>query len=337
MRMRSVTRQRAPFAGEPRWLSAFDLNNLTSGATECFAHIGSETIQRVNAEFATRRKQFKKTKLLWRISAGSKRALGWIPFKASQLKRKGRSVRFSGKAFRVFERDLLEDCTWKSGCFAQDAVGDWWLCLPVAKAVSDTPAPLQAVGIDLGLKETATTSDGEKLQAGQFYRGIESKIALAQRRGHKRLAKRLHRKAARRRKDSLHKFSRRIVHRYQHIIVGELSSLKLAKNRVAKSVLDAGWGMLKAQLQYKGQQAGRCVRIVNERNTMRTCSSCGALTGPSGLDRLVERHWMCRECGDTHDRDVNAARNILAVGRCSPSVSANEPLLLIAPPSQTSS
>ena len=110
-----------PFAGQPRFLSAFDLDKLTAGATEHFDHIGSDTIQRVNAEFATRRKQFKKAKLRWRVSQGSKRSLGWIPFKAVQLKRNGKSLRFSGKAFRVFERELLEEATWKSGCFAQDA------------------------------------------------------------------------------------------------------------------------------------------------------------------------------------------------------------------------
>jgi hypothetical protein len=120
-----------PYVGPAKWLSAFGLNNLTAGATECFERIGSATIQRVNAEFATRRHQFKRAKLRWRVSSGSKRSLGWVPFKAEQLKRKGASLRFSGKAFRVFERDRLEGVSWKSGCFAQDSVGDWWLCLPV--------------------------------------------------------------------------------------------------------------------------------------------------------------------------------------------------------------
>ncbi len=325
-----------PFAGASRRLSAFDLDRLTAGATEFFTHIGSDTIQRVNAEFATRRKQFQRTKLRWRVSSGSKRSLGWIPFKAVQLKRQGKGLRFSGKAFRVFERELLDGATWKSGCFAQDAVGDWWLCLPVERAVSEATASSDAVGIDLGLTDTAATSDGNKLIAGQFYRGIEKKIAQAQRRGHKRQAKRLHRQAARRRKDALHKFSRRIVDHYQHIFIGDVSSLKLVKTRMAKSVLDAGWGMLKAQLQYKGQQAGRCVTIIDERNTTRACSSCRALTGPTGLDMLVVRSWMCHGCGDTHDRNVNAGKNILFAGRCSLSVSGNEPSLSSAPPSQTS-
>jgi putative transposase len=325
-----------PFAGAPKWLSEFDLNNLSAGATEYFEHIGSDTIQRVNAEFATRRKQFKKVRLRWRVSRGARRSLGWLPFKAAQLKAKGKSLRFSGKSIRVFERHLLEGKSWKSGCFAQDSVGDWWLCLPVAFEVQVSVAPREDVGLDLGLKDTVATSDGEKLEAGNFYRSIEQRIAQAQRRGHKRQAKRLHRKAARRRKDALHKFSRKIVQTYHTIFIGDVSSLKLVKTRMAKSVLDAGWGMLKTQLQFKGECAGRSVFIVIERNTTRTCSSCRALTGPTGLDMLAVRAWVCSECGGIHDRDVNAATNIRLAGRCSLSVGGNEPSLSVAPLSQAS-
>jgi putative transposase len=324
-----------PFAGAGRWLSAFDLDKLTAGATDYFDRIGSGTIQRVNAEFATRRKQFKRAKLRWRVSKGAKRSLGWVPFKAVQLKNKGRSLRFSGKAFRVFERELLEGSNWKSGCFAQDAVGDWWLCLPAEGEVLQSVAPKEAVGIDLGLKDIAATSDGDKLHAGHFHRNIEQKIACAQRHGHKRQAKRLYRTAARRRKDALHKFSRKIVNDYQTIKIGDVSSLKLAKTRMAKSVLDAGWSMLKAQLHYKGQQAGRSVIIVSERDSTRTCSNCKVLTGPTGLDMLVVRNWVCSACGVTHDRDVNSARNHLSAGRSPPSVSGNESSFSVAQPSQT--
>ena len=159
----------------------------------------------------------------------------------------------------------------------------------------------------------------------QFYRGLEAKIAQAQRRGHKRQAKRLHRKAARRRADALHKFSRKIVDQYDYIVVGDVSSPKLAKTRMAKSVLDSGWGMLKRFLQYKGEYAGRSVAVVSERNTTRACSFCGTLSGPTGQDMLVVRHWECPECGAGHDRDENAARNILYVGlRKRASVRGNE-------------
>src|SRR5271170_2432504 len=104
---------------------------------------------------------------------------------------------------------------------------------------------------------------------------------------------------------------------------------------MAKSVLDSAWGMLKTQLQYKGQQAGRSVQIVSERHTTRACSSCGALTGPAGLDMLDVRIWMCSECGGIHDRDINAARNILSAGRCPPSVNGNESSPTAVPPSLT--
>jgi len=321
-----------PFAGAGKWLSAYDLDKLSAGAAAAFDYIGSETIQRVNAEFATRRRQFKKAKLRWRVSRGARRSLGWVPFKAAQIKRKGRCVRFAGKTLRVFEAQRLEGVVCKSGCFAQDAVGDWWLSVAVEVPVERSVAAKAAVGIDLGLKTTAATSDGQRLEAGRFYRDLEPQIAQAQRRGHRRQAKRLHRTAARRRSDALHRFSRQLIDTYQTIVVGDVSSARLTKTRMAKSVLDAGWGMLKAQLQYKGQQAGRCVQIVNERDTTRTCSSCGARTGPTGLDMLAVRVWMCSGCGDTHDRDVNAAKNILLAGRCPPSVSGNESLPSVIAP-----
>jgi putative transposase len=326
-----------PFFGPPKWLSGFALCNLSSGATEYFDRIGADSIQRVCTEFAAKRKQFQKAKLKWRVSRGARRSLGWIPFKAASLRRKGKHLRFCGKTIRLFERERFAPVgRWRDGCFAQDAVGDWWLCLAVCVEVELIVAPMEEVGIDLGLKDTAVTSEGERLEAGRYYGSLERAIANAQKRGHRRQAKRLHRKGARRRADSLHKFSRRIVSRYQKIVIGDVSSPKLAKTRMAKSVLDAGWGMLKTQLQYKGQQAGRCVSIVNEQYTSRTCSTCRALTGPAGVNGLRVRTWVCRACGDTHDRDVNAARNILAAGRCPPSVGGNESSHRTAPPSRVS-
>lgn len=310
-----------------KWLSGFDLCNLTAGSTEYFEHIGADTIQRICTEYAAKRAAAKRLKLRWRVSRGARRSLGWIPFKTASLKRKGGALRFCGKTFRVFDREYLADHKFRDGCFAQDACGDWWLCVPVEVRAQPSVAPREAVGIDLGLKAVATTSDGEVLEAGRWTQRYADRLAQAQRRGHKRQAKRIHRNAARCRADALHKFSRKIVDSYQTIFVGDVSSSKLAKTRMAKSVLDSGWGMLKTQLQYKGQQAGRSVSVVNESYTTRTCSSCGALTGPTGLDMLAVRRFTCGECGDTHDRDVNAARNIRTAGlRCRAPVSGNESL-----------
>ena len=193
-------------------------------------------------------------------------------------------------------------------------------------------APRAAVGIDLGIKNVAVTSDGERLEAIRFYRDAQCRLKALQRRAHRRQAQRLHRKIRRRRLNACHQFSRRIVNTYRDIVIGDVSSTKLMRTHLAKSVLDSGWGMIKRMLQYKGEHAGRSVQIVNERNTTRVCSSCGSLTGPSGPRHLAVRQWKCADWGESHDRDVNAARNILTVGsRCRTSVRGNEPFPRLQP------
>ena len=316
-----------------KWMSGFDLCSLTAGASPYFDKIGTDTIQSICVHYAQKRQAAGRLKLRWRVSRGARRSLGWVPFKAASLKRKGVCLRFAGKSFRVFEKERLEGVQWQGGCFAQDALGDWWLCLPIKRETEQSMAPLEAVGIDLGLKDIAVTSDGERLSAGRWTQTYAEKLACAQRHGHKRQAKRIHRKAARCRADALHKFSRKIVDRYQNIIVGDVSSLKLARTRMAKSVLDSGWGMLKRQLEYKSQQAARTFEVVNESHTSVTCSTCGALTGPRGVNGLIVRFWICSDCGESHDRDVNAARNILIGSRCRTSVRGNESSPWLIPPS----
>ena len=316
-----------------KWMSGFELCNLTAGATQYFDKIGADTIQSICTHYAQRRQAAKRVKLRWRVSGGARRSLGWIPFKAASLKRKGVCLRFAGKCVRVFEMQRLEGVKWQAGCFAQDALGDWWLCLPVKVEAEQSIAPLEAVGIDLGLKDIAVTSEGERLAAGRWTQGSADKLASAQRRGHKRQAKRIHRKASRCRADALHKFSRKMVDRYQTIIVGDVSSVKLARTRMAKAVLDSGWGLLKSFLDYKSQQAARTFELVSETNTSVTCSTCGAPSGPRGVNGLIVRSWVCSDCGESHDRDVNAARNILIGSRCRTSVRGNESSPWLVPPS----
>ena len=206
-----------PCTGSRNWLTGFDLNNLSAGGSEYFNKIGADTIQRMNVEYALKRQAVKRLRLRWRTSRGPRRSLGWLPFKAASLKRKGNAVRFCSKTFRVFESQRLDGVRWKQGCFAEDAVGDWWLCLPVAVMAEASVAPLEKVGIGLGLEDIAVTSDWDRCEKGRFYRGIEEKIAQAQRRGHRRQAKRLHRKAAHRRKNALHRFKRKIVDQYSTV------------------------------------------------------------------------------------------------------------------------
>ena len=100
------------------------------------------------------------------------------------------------------------------------------------------------------------------------------------------------------------------------IVVGDVSSSKLAKTKMAKSVLDAGWYMLKTQLKYKAIGQSVVFAEVNEKYSTQVCSCCGTIpdSSPKGLSGLGVRHWECSDCGATHDRDLNAARNILNVG-----------------------
>ena len=100
------------------------------------------------------------------------------------------------------------------------------------------------------------------------------------------------------------------------IFVGDVASAKLVKTRMAKSTLDAGWSMLKAMLEYKSHQAGIVFEVVSESYTTQTCSCCGAIpaSSPKGRAGPGIREWICSECGTAHDRDINAAKNILAAG-----------------------
>uniref|UniRef100_UPI0011AF4CAC RNA-guided endonuclease InsQ/TnpB family protein n=1 Tax=Macromonas bipunctata TaxID=183670 RepID=UPI0011AF4CAC len=113
-----------------------------------------------------------------------------------------------------------------------------------------------------------------------------------------------------------HKFSTEVVRNNAAIFVGDVASAKLVKTRMAKSTLDAGWAMLKTMLGNKSRQAGVVFEEVNEAYTTQTCSCCGVIpaSSPKGRAGLRIREWTCSECGAVHDRDVNAARNILAAG-----------------------
>lgn len=301
--------------------SGFAMTYMAKGWAAGFERIDCNAIHQVLIHYAQKRQIAKRQKLKWRVSGGSRRSLGWVPVKRSCLRKKGNSLRFCGKTFRVFESERIS--AWHSGCFAQDSCGDWWLCLPVDAHVEAQKASHDAVGVDLGLKETAVTSDGDRLESRNFRR-FEPRIAQAQRRGHKKQAKRLSRKASRCRADGMHKFSTALVQKYQRIFVGDVSSSKLIKTRMAKSVLDASWYELKTQLEYKCQQAAREFQVIDERNTTRACSSCGCFSGPSGLRQLVVRAWVCSECGSEHDRDINAATNILVRAKAMASVCGNE-------------
>ncbi|GAB3372603.1 RNA-guided endonuclease InsQ/TnpB family protein [Azotobacter armeniacus] len=302
------------------FLSAYDMDRYTKGSSKELG-LHSQTLQEVSREYVTRRKQFGKARLNWRRSGGVRRSLGWIPFKAGATQWKYGQIYHNGHRFKVWDSHGLGRYRFRSGSFSEDARGRWYFNVVVE--VELQPSLGQgAVGIDLGLKDVATCSDGIRLENGRFYRDLEAKLAIAQRAGKKARVRAIHARIANRRRDALHKFSRQLVNQYGEILVGDVSSTKLVKTRMAKSVLDAGWGQLKTMLDYKCAHAGIVFKVVDERYTSQACSNCGALpdSRPKGIAGLGIREWTCSACGVTHDRDVNAARNILTAGHGRPAV-----------------
>jgi putative transposase len=298
-----------------KFFSAYDMDKYISGATKEGLKIHSQTLQSVTAEYATRRKQFKKVKLRWRVSRGSRRSLGWIPFKIGAVTYKNGQLRYAGQYFGVWDSYGLADYKLRSGSFSQDARGRWYANICVETVVTKS-AGTESIGIDLGLKDFATLSTGEKIEAPRLYRDAEAKLAAAQRARKKKRVRAIHAKIANRRKDFLHKLSARLVKENGAIFVGNVNAAGLAKTNMAKSVLDAGWSTFRTMLQYKCDHAAVWFEEVNEAYSTQTCSNCGNLpdSRPKGIAGLRIREWTCSDCGAVHDRDVNAARNILAAG-----------------------
>ena len=148
----------------------------------------------------------------------------------------------------------------------------------------------------------------------------EAALAMAQRAHKKKRVKAIQAKIANTRADWTHKTTTGIARRAKLIVIGDVSSFKLTKTVFAKSTYDAAWFSVRHQLHYKANRFAGVCEPGSEMFSSVTCSECGARTGPSGLRALGVREWACSCCGAVHDRDVNAARNILAfrTGRGTP-------------------
>ena len=298
-----------------KWLSANDLMKLTNGTGKELG-LNSQTIQQVCKEYWTRRFNAKRRKLSWRKSKGTRRSLGWIPCTNQNVKILGDRIKYSGKTFRFWKtREIPTDV--RSISFNEDARGRWYINIVCLVAIAANPGTSD-LGIDLGLKAVATLSDGRKFDRDNLTTKYADRLAMAQRAGKTRLAKRIHAKIANVRKDWNHKTANAILAGARLVCVGDVSSAKLVKTRMAKSVLDSSWGQLKSMLAYKAIALGVDLKDVNESWTSITCSCCGEKSGPSGLGGLSVREWICDSCGTQHDRDVNAARNILRRGSSTP-------------------
>lgn len=191
----------------------------------------------------------------------------------------------------------------------------WCLCL----FIQVEPQPIAAtangeVGIDPGFSSLLTFSTGEKVDHPREFEADEQRLGMAQRGHRKQLAARLQERIRNRRKNRNHHLSRRLVAENALIAFSNDDHSAIART-FGKSVASSGHYQLRQQLAYKSLTGGRRYVEVASRNSTRTCSACGALTGPTGWRGLKVRRWDCSACGAHHDRDCNAAINALIAGR----------------------
>lgn len=224
-----------------------------------------------------------------------------------------------------FHRDLPKGTKPSSVTISKDGANRYFVSLLLGDNIEPLPVTSKMVGLDLGIKSMVALSTGESVGYPKFFARDEKRLAKAQRR-HARKKKgsknrnkarlkvaRVHARIADRRRDFQHKLSTRIVRENQVMCVESLAVKNMVKNhRLAKAISDVGWGEFVRQLEYKAAWYGRTlIKIDQWYPSSKTCHACKHVLDSLTLDI---REWVCPACGVVHDRDTNAAKNILAEG-----------------------
>ncbi len=245
------------------------------------------------------------------------------------------AFKWDGKQLTLAKMDAPLDIHWSrplptgakpsSVTVSKDTAHRYFVSILVEEDIQHLPAVNKQVGLDLGLVSMVILSTGETVGNPKFFSKDEKKLAQAQRRhakkkkGSKNRDKarlkvaRLHARIGERRRDYQHKLSTRIIRENQVVCIESLQVKMMVKNHcLAKSISDVGWGELVRQLEYKAQWYGRTlVKIDKWYPSSKRCFDCGHILDSLTLDI---RFWTCPECGIAHERDLNAAHNILAAG-----------------------
>ncbi|WP_119726397.1 RNA-guided endonuclease InsQ/TnpB family protein [Thermomonospora amylolytica] len=223
-----------------------------------------------------------------------------------------------------WSRPLPEGAEPSTVTVSRDASDRWFVSLLCEDTVPAAPASDRAVGIDAGLTALVTLSTGEKVTNPKHERRDRERLARAQRelsrkqKGSanrvkaRRKVARIHARIVDRRRDFLHKLTTRLVRENQTVVIEDLAVRTMLKNRsLARAISDAAWHQIRAMLKYKAAWYGRELVVIDRfLPSSKLCGACGTVHGQLPLD---VREWTC-DCGAAHDRDINAARNILAAG-----------------------
>nr|WP_084962335.1 RNA-guided endonuclease TnpB family protein [Thermoactinospora rubra] len=224
----------------------------------------------------------------------------------------------------VWSRPLPEGAEPSTVTVSRDSAGRWFVSILVEEQIAPLDPVDTAVGVDAGITALATLSTGEKIVNPRHERADRRKLAKAQRalarkeKGSSNRAKarlkvaRIHARIADRRTDFLHKLTTRLVRENQTVVIEDLTVRTMMKNHsLARAISDASWRQMRTMLEYKAAWYGRELLAVDRWfPSSKLCSACGALQEKMPLN---VREWECA-CGAVHDRDVNAAKNILAAG-----------------------
>lgn len=224
----------------------------------------------------------------------------------------------------VWSRLLPEGTQPSTVTVSCDSTGRWFCSILVETSTEHHPLTGQVVGVDAGITSLVTLSTGEKVTNPRHEKRERARLATAQRKlarkvkgsanreKARRKVARVHARVNDRRRDHLHKLTTRLVRENQTIVIEDLNVRGMLKSRgLARAISDVSWTQLREMLAYKAAWYGREVITIDPWfPSSKTCSACGRLLGALPLNI---REWTC-ECGVTHDRDINAARNILAAG-----------------------
>jgi putative transposase len=250
-------------------------------------------------------------------SRSYKKNLDWIPCTNQSIRKldlQTGDFKFMGQKFRIwYDRSIRGSI--RTVSFSQDAQRRWYVNF-VCEDNIILPHSIGQIGIDLGCKTQIACSDGMKYSRENFTFKYAEKLAKAQRAKKKKQTRKIYSKIHNKRKDFNHKATTEICNNSEKIVVGDITTKQLTakkKNKgLTKSLLDASHYEIKSMLKYKSIRRSIDFELSSEKFSTITCSDCLQKTGPKGLSNLRVREWVCSNCGVHHDRDVNAAKNILS-------------------------